>query len=139
MANPTFTFSALPMGSGDEESQIPSQRKRIRHGDELSADLQIVQMDAGETPSPNSRTVTSGLSYASTLMGPANQSHHAATKDLVLEAEDCQFSQGKRGPKISFSQKVHDKLNFNWKSAVIVKLMGKPYSTNAFQFHVGWP
>lgn len=55
---------------------------------------------------------------------------------FVMADDDYSISDGKHGTNISFSQKVHNNLEFDWRCAVNVKLMGKPNSTNAF--HVGW-
>ena len=44
------------------------------------------------------------------------------------------FWEGVMGPKFQFSNKVDEKLNFEWNTAVIVKLMGRPNTANAQQF-----
>lgn len=47
---------------------------------------------------------------------------------------NVQVSDGKLGPNICFSYRVNDTLDLEWRCAVIVKLMGKPNSTNAWKF-----
>ncbi|XP_024190474.1 uncharacterized protein LOC112194471 [Rosa chinensis] len=56
------------------------------------------------------------------------------TEDFKFTNEDCIYTQGKHGQNVSFSEKVHNKLDFDWRCAVVVKLMGKPNSTNTFDF-----
>ncbi|XP_062028817.1 uncharacterized protein LOC133744790 [Rosa rugosa] len=56
------------------------------------------------------------------------------TEDFEFNDDDCTYSQGKHGQNVSFSEKVHNKLDFEWRCVVVVKLMGKPNSTNTFDF-----
>lgn len=54
--------------------------------------------------------------------------------DFVLEDEDVEILDGPHGPEISFSHKVEEQLKFEWNCVLIVKLMGRPNSDNAYKF-----
>ncbi|KAL6218937.1 hypothetical protein ACLB2K_012144 [Fragaria x ananassa] len=56
------------------------------------------------------------------------------TEEFEFTEDDCVYSPGKHGHNVSFSFEVHNKLDFDWRCAVIVKLMGRPNSTNSFDF-----
>ncbi|XP_062007348.1 uncharacterized protein LOC133724601 [Rosa rugosa] len=89
------------------------------------------------TPTESVPQAAAPLSYASTLLQPLGSrvlSSKAMLGDFTLEDDDYEISEGKRGPNISFSQKVEEKLNLDWNCAAIVKLMGNPKSDNAFEF-----
>ncbi|XP_040375441.1 uncharacterized protein LOC112202328 isoform X4 [Rosa chinensis] len=73
-------------------------------------------------------------SYASLLKNPVDRFHQTMVEDFEMTDEDYSYSAGKHGLNVSFSQKVHNKLDYDCRSAVIVKLMGKPNSTNALDF-----
>lgn len=80
---------------------------------------------------------TKPVSYAATLiqpLGARSLNSEVMLGDFVLEDDDVQVSECPRGPDIRFSQKVEAKLNFEWNCTVIVKLMGKPNSENAYKF-----
>ncbi|KAL6141867.1 hypothetical protein ACLB2K_060153 [Fragaria x ananassa] len=74
------------------------------------------------------------LSYASMLKNPVDRFSSTMSEDFHFSDTDCQYSQGKHGLNVSFSDKVHNKLDFGWRCSVIIKLMGKPNSTNTFDF-----
>jgi hypothetical protein len=56
------------------------------------------------------------------------------TEELTLGAENFTISKGKCGPKIYFSKRVEGKLDFDGQCVVIIKLIGKPNTANAFKF-----
>lgn len=123
VATATFTSSALPPPvSGGDEGISWVQRKRIRDGNDLSsemAEMRMEDLDSRKQPSP-------------TLKNPIDQ-----LEDLEMTDEDCAFTAGKHGLNVSFSKKVHNKLDYDWRCAVVVKLIGKPNSVNAFDFMLG--
>lgn len=84
----------------------------------------------------NSPPVTP-MSYASTLKNLMDRFRQTMMDDFELTNSDFLFWDGKHGPDITFSKKVHDKLDYDWRCVVIVKLMGKPNSANAFNFMLG--
>ena len=75
-------------------------------------------------------------SYASRLMSPLGLTSCATVDEFVMTDEDVQIRGGTLGPNVCFSQRVKDKLELEWRCAVIVKLIGKPNSTNAWKFMV---
>ncbi|XP_062028432.1 uncharacterized protein LOC133744316 [Rosa rugosa] len=110
------------------------QRKRTKNGNDISTDLEALRMeDLDSTIQPPSLPQPA-LSYASMLKNPIDRYHTTMTEDFELTDADCTYTQGKHGQNVSFSQKVHNKLDFDWRCAVVVKLMGKPNSTNTFDF-----
>lgn len=82
-------------------------------------------------------SATKPASYAATLLQPIgarNFNSEVMLGDFALEEDDFQISEGTRGPKFKFSKEVEEKLNFEWNNAVIVKLMGKLNTANAYKF-----
>lgn len=134
VASPIFTFSALPPGSGGEDA---IQRKRVRNGNELNSELEALRMEDLDSRRQASPAPLQQMSYASTLKNPVDRFRQTMVEDFDLTEEDYSISKGKHGENISFSEKVHNKLDYDWRCAVIVKLMGKPNSTNAFEFMLG--
>lgn len=107
-----------------EDAEIPTIQK-----------LQFGSMDS-EVPA-NPPLAPKPASYASTLLKPLGTrilNSEIMIDDFALDEEDVQISTCDHGPNIDFSQKVEDKLDCEWNCAVIVKLMGKPNSENAFKF-----
>lgn len=75
--------------------------------------------------------------YAATLIQPIGArsfNSDVMLGDFVLEDEDVEILKGPHGPEMSLSHEVEEKLNFEWNCVVIVKLMGKPNSKNAYKF-----
>lgn len=126
------------MGSGGEDSPPLGHHKRSRVESSESLDTQKTHPDTTDVMnSDNPRQSANPMSYAATLIQPLGTRSfvsEAMIGDFVLEEDDVQISEGPRGPDISFSQKVEEKLNCEWNCAVIVKLMGKPNSENAYKF-----
>lgn len=79
-------------------------------------------------------TGSSSKSYASTLLNPLSHYGNAIIDESEFTEDDCSYTIGKIGPKVRFSGRVHDKINLEWYCVVIIKLVGKPYSTNAIKF-----
>ncbi|KAK9951004.1 hypothetical protein M0R45_006466 [Rubus argutus] len=105
------------------------------HTDDMLCDkLKAVQATASESDSPSLYTGSSSKSYASMLLNPLSHYGNAATDDFDSTEDDCSYSTGKIGHKVRFSERVYDKINLEWRCAVIIKLVGKPNSTNAFKF-----
>lgn len=130
---PIFTFSGGENGS--------ATRKRLcssRLGDGSGNDLQEIPtpepMLGLPQVSPDLSNIVLPRSYASSLLNPLNQFQQTMTKEFTLGDEDFTVSKGTCGPKICFSQRVEDKLDFDWQCAMIIKLMGKPNTANAFKF-----
>ncbi|PRQ51592.1 putative transcription factor interactor and regulator CCHC(Zn) family [Rosa chinensis] len=113
------------------------QRKRFRQDNDLRPEFGSMHMEDLGSGRQSSPTLTVPKSYASTLKNPSARSMQSMVEDLELTDEDCSYSPGKHGLNVSFSHKVHNKLDFHWRCAVIVKLMGKPNSVNAFEFMLG--
>lgn len=136
--SPNFQFSALPMGSGRDDSAFPLLHKRVRFEDATTPEPQKFQTDLMESaPSVTQSPTSSPASYASTLLQPLgaqNLNSVAMLGDFVLEDDDFHIYSGTRGRNIDFSHKVEDKLNLEWGCAAIIKLMGRPHSDNAFKF-----
>ncbi|XP_024195606.1 uncharacterized protein LOC112198713 [Rosa chinensis] len=110
------------------------QRKRVKNGGDISADLEALRMEDLDTTVQNTVSSQPQMTYASTLKNPVDRYRKTMTEEFDFNDEDCTYSQGKHGQNVSFSEKVHNKLDFDWRCAVVVKLMGKPNSTNTFDF-----
>ncbi|XP_062021050.1 uncharacterized protein LOC133737531 [Rosa rugosa] len=96
-----------------------------------------VQFESKETApmdSPESVTLKPPLSYAASVLSPISRFSTAMMEDFVLGEDDYTITDGKLGPNIRFSQRVEDKLDLDWNCAVIVKLMGRPNTENAYDF-----
>ena len=128
-----FTFSALPVESGREGLPSLGQNKRSRCDDVLGDKLQATQTTAVEldSPLPGPPIVDS---YATRLLNPLSQYGKAVVEDFEMTDEDYQIKLGSVAPNCCFSQRVKDKLELEWRCAVIIKLMGKPNSSNTFTF-----
>ncbi|KAL6125130.1 hypothetical protein ACLB2K_073190 [Fragaria x ananassa] len=74
------------------------------------------------------------MSYASSLKNSTERFSQTMSEEFDFTNADCTYSMGKHGQNVSFSEKVHNKLDFEWRCVVVVKLMGKPNSTNSFDF-----
>lgn len=122
------------MEGGGEDLISPSQHKRTRTDDALFDKLQAVQVTNSESDSPPLTTVSSSMSYASILLNPLSNYGTAAIDDVEFSEDDCVYATAKSGPSISFSERVKDKINWDWRCAVIIKLVGKPNTTNALKF-----
>ncbi|KAK9938790.1 hypothetical protein M0R45_015510 [Rubus argutus] len=134
MANTSlFTFFALPVESGREELPSLGQNKRSRCDDVLGDKLQATQTTVVEldSPLPGPPIVDS---YATQLLNPLSQYGKVAVEDFEMTDEDYQIKPGSVAPNCCFSQRVKDKLELEWRCAVIIKLMGKPNSSNTFTF-----
>lgn len=131
---PAFSFSALPMGDGGEERSPSSQYKRFRSDDLLCDKLKAGQVTSSETESPLLNSNASSTSYASMLLNPMSNYGKAAIDDIEFSDEDCTYSDGDSVPSVLFSERLKDKLNLDWRCAVIIKLVGKPNSSNALKF-----
>nr|XP_011459910.1 PREDICTED: uncharacterized protein LOC105350161 [Fragaria vesca subsp. vesca] len=88
-------------------------------------------LDSSCFQAPSSQSLPS---YASMLKNPVNRFAATMSEDFEFSESDCTYSRGKHGLNVSFSEKVHNKLDFGWRCSVIIKLMGKPNSTNTFDF-----
>ncbi|XP_061993911.1 uncharacterized protein LOC133711841 [Rosa rugosa] len=84
--------------------------------------------------SPETVNHPAPMSYANSLMQPLGRLSTAMMEDFVLGEDDYKITEGKLGPNISFSQRVEDKLDLDWSCAVIIKLMGRPNTENAYDF-----
>jgi hypothetical protein len=73
-------------------------------------------------------------SYASTLLNPVRSFLSHPVENLSIGAEDYTITDGKHGPNLCFSELVDAKLDLEWSCSVIVKLMGRPNSENAYKF-----
>lgn len=137
-ASSIFCFSATPNGSGGEACPSLGPHKRSRPETSETLVNSKTQLDSNVVmDSDNSCEPTKPVSYAATLiqpLGARSLNSEVMLGDFVLEDADVQVSEGPGGPDIRFSQKVEAKLNFEWNCAVIVKLMGKPNSENAYKF-----
>lgn len=132
---PSFTFSALPMGSGGEDFTSPTQHKRVRTDDFPQDKLQASLMTDTERISPKPLGAPNNqTSYASMVLNPLNHYSGPAIEEIEFADEDCVYSKGKLGTNVCFSERVYNKLDLGWRCAVIIKLMGKPNSNNAIKF-----
>lgn len=84
-----------------------------------------------EPDSPLLSKASSSMSYASMLL---NHYGSAAIDDSEFTDEDWSYSDGKMGPFVCFSERVNDKIDLVRRCAMIIKLVGKPNSTNALKF-----
>lgn len=134
MATPAFTFSALPSGSGGALNLPLLQRKRPKSGNDISSDLLALNMEDMDSTCFQPPQVKSAPSYASFLQNPITGSGSSMLEDFEISDADCSYTQGKHGLNVSFSEKVHTKLDFGLRCSVVVKLMGKPNSSNTFDF-----
>ncbi|KAL6218323.1 hypothetical protein ACLB2K_011537 [Fragaria x ananassa] len=134
VATPTFVFSALPPGSGGGGDSTMMQRKCVKNGGDSSADFAAFQMEDIDSSVQPSSILKSQMNYASTLKNPVDRYRQTMTEEFDFTDDDCIYSSVKHGQNVSFSSKVHNKLDFDWRCAVIVKLMGRPNSTNSFEF-----
>ncbi|KAK9938789.1 hypothetical protein M0R45_015510 [Rubus argutus] len=129
MANTSlFTFFALPVESGREELPSLGQNKRSRCDDVLGDKLQATQTTVVEldSPLPGPPIVDS---YATQLLNPLSQYGKVAVEDFEMTDEDYQIKPGSVAPNCCFSQRVKDKLELEWRCAVIIKLMANcPYN-----------
>lgn len=132
--SPVFTFAALPMGGGGDDPVTPSQHKRVRTDDNLCDKLEAIQVTSSEPASPILNSVSPSMSYASMLLNPMSNYGSAATDDFDTTDEDCTYDIGNEVPSVCFSSRLKDKLNLKWRCAVIIKLVGKPNSSNALKF-----
>lgn len=112
----------------------PTQHKRVRTDDVLGDKLKAVQVTESEPDCPIICGANGNQSYASMLLNPLHQYRNAPIENFEFADEDCVHSMGKTGPNTCFSQRLHDKLDLEWRCAVIIKLMGKPNSSNALKF-----
>ncbi|KAK9905280.1 hypothetical protein M0R45_000332 [Rubus argutus] len=121
--NPGFTFSAIPNGSGGEDLASPLQHKRSRTDDVLCDKLKVVQVTETEPDSPCLGTASKPLSYASMLLNPLNHYGSAAIDDADFNDEDCSYLNGQSAHGVDFSAHLLDKLDLDWRCAVIIKLV----------------
>lgn len=128
MANLPFIFSAAPLGSGGTSESMSNQRKRTKSGGDISSDMEALRVEDLDSSLQSSSFLKPSMSYASTLVNPP------LSETFEFSDNDCSYSVGRHGQNVSFSEKVHCKLDFEWRCAVVVKLMGKPNSTNTFDF-----
>lgn len=131
---PSFTFAALPMGGGGGDIASPSQHKRPRSDDVLDDKLKAVQVTSTESDSTTLNATPNPVSYASMLLNPMSNYGKAAIEDVVFSDEDCSYSGDNPVPSVYFSERLKDKLHLEWRCAVIIKLIGKPNSSNALKF-----
>nr|XP_011470766.1 PREDICTED: uncharacterized protein LOC105353385 isoform X1 [Fragaria vesca subsp. vesca]XP_011470767.1 PREDICTED: uncharacterized protein LOC105353385 isoform X1 [Fragaria vesca subsp. vesca] len=110
------------------------QRKCVKNGGDSSADFAAFQMEDIDSSVQPSSILKSQMNYASTLKNPVDRYRQTMTEEFDFTDDDCIYSSVKHGQNVSFSSKVHNKLDFDWRCAVIVKLMGRPNSTNSFEF-----
>lgn len=126
------------MGNGGESSSPSPLHKRTRTDDSDPISISPGQADLASTRSNFQRSsAPKPFSYAATLiqpLGARNFNSEVMTCDFSIEDDDFQVSKGVKGPKFQFSNKVEEKLNLEWNSAVIVKLMGRPNTANAYKF-----
>lgn len=73
-------------------------------------------------------------SYASTLLNPVRSLHSPPVENFSISDEDYTITEGKHGPNLRFSEHVDAKFDLEWSCSVIVKLMGRPNSENAYKF-----
>lgn len=132
--NPVFTFSTLPNGSGEEDPASPIQHKRSCADDVLYDKLKVVQVTEAEPNSPCLGNASKPLSYALMLLNPLNHYGSTAIDDADFNDEDCSYLNGQLAPSVDFSSHLLDKLDLDWRCALIIKLVGKPNSTNALKF-----
>lgn len=92
------------------------------------------QVTSSEPESPSLHGPDAPPSYASRLLNPLSNYRNAAVENFEWTDDDALYSQGKSGPNVRFSQRVKDKLALEWRCAVVVKLMGKPNTQNAYKF-----
>lgn len=137
MASPIFNFSALPPRSGGDEANSLFQLKRSRNGSELSSDLAALRMEDLDSRLHSNSPPVTPMSYASTLKNSVDRFRQTMTEEFDFTEDDYSYKNGKHGADIFFSEKVHSKLDYDWRCAVIVKLIGKPNATNAFNFMLG--
>ncbi|KAK9912767.1 hypothetical protein M0R45_036611 [Rubus argutus] len=121
--NPGFTFSAIPNGSGGEDLASPLQHKRSRTDDVLCDKVKAVQVTETEPDSPCLGTASKSLSYASMLLNPLNHYGSAAIDDADFNDEDCSYLNGQSAHGVDFSTRLLDKLDLDWRCAVIIKLV----------------
>lgn len=129
MASSIFCFSATPSLGPHKRSGVETSETLVNSKTQSESDVVMDSVNSGEPTMP--------VSYAATLiqpLGPRSLNSEVMLVNFVLEDDDVQVSECPRGPDIRFSQKVEAKLNFEWNCAVIVKLMGKPNSENAYKF-----
>lgn len=112
----------------------PTQHKRVRTDDVLGDKLKAVQVTESEPDCPIICGANGNQSYASMLLNPLHHYRNAPIENFEFADEDCVHSMGNTGPNTCFSQRLHDKLDLEWRCAVIIKLMGKPNSSNALKF-----
>ena len=129
-----FTFSALPQGSGGGVVSPMLQRKRTKKGGDVESDIEALQIEDLDSSVKETPHAGGDFSYASMLKNPSDRFSQSMMDDFEMLAEDCVYSPGKHGTNVCFSEKVHNKLDLDWRFAVVVKLMGKPNSTNSFDF-----
>ncbi|XP_061994000.1 uncharacterized protein LOC133711948 [Rosa rugosa] len=110
------------------------QRKRTKKGGDISSDLEALRMEDLDSIVQIALPHRSDSSYVSKLKNPIDRYSKMMMEDFEFTDKDCTYTQGKHGQNVSFSEKVHNKLDYNWHCAVVIKLMGKPNSTNTFDF-----
>lgn len=132
--HPIFAFSALPHGKGGEDLASPLQYKRGQTNDNLCDKLKAVQVTPSKSESPLLSNLSTPMSYASMLLNPLSHYGSASTDDSEFTEEDCFYSTGKMGPKLCFSDRVKDKIDLEWRCAIIIKLIGKTNTTNELKF-----
>ncbi|KAL6137614.1 hypothetical protein ACLB2K_062904 [Fragaria x ananassa] len=111
-----------------------SQRKRTRSGNDISSDLENLRMEDLDSSCFQTHRPQPSLSYASMLKTSVDHLQSTMPEDSIFSDDDCSYSQGKHGLNVCFSEKVHNNLDFGWRCSVIIKLMGKPNSSNTFDF-----
>ncbi|XP_024159082.1 uncharacterized protein LOC112166461 [Rosa chinensis] len=110
------------------------QRKRVKNGGDINTDLEALRMEDLDTTVQNPSPLQPQMTYASMLKNPVDRYRQTMIEDFEFNDDDCTYSQCKHGQNVSFSEKVHNKLDFEWRCDVVIKLMGKPNSTNTFDF-----
>lgn len=135
MASTTdFTFSALPLGRGGEDLAPPNQNKRSRANDLLFNKTMAAQITDAESADPIRTPPFGSDSYVALLLNPLSHYGKAVVEDFEITEEDYTIAPGNIGQNICFSQWIKNKLDIEWRCAVIVKLMGKPNVNNAYTF-----
>ena len=110
------------------------QRKRTKKGGDVTSEIDAIRDEELDSSVQDLSRAAGELSYASMLQNTTDRFSKAMVDDFEICDEDCFYSPGKHGLNVSFSEKVHNKLDLDWRYAVVVKLMGKPNSTNTFDF-----
>ncbi|XP_040367475.1 uncharacterized protein LOC121050689 [Rosa chinensis] len=98
------------------------QCKWAKNGGDISIVLEALRVEDLDSSVQTPFALLPHMKYASTLKNPVDRYRQTMMEDFEFTDGDCSFSQGKH------------KLDFEWRCAVIANLMGKPNSTNTFDF-----